>query len=155
MENASKALIIAGSILIAILIIGLGVFIYSQASNTFNSNQLDQLVVQQFNSQFEPYEGERLGSEVRQLLQKVISNNYTYSDDESMQVKVNGSEVNDSNKLGTKTVSFSTTYTITFDRNRHNGMIYNIKISDGSVPVDHNTSFTNTMLDSNEIFHRP
>ena len=31
MENASKALIIAGAILISIMIIGLGVAIYSQA----------------------------------------------------------------------------------------------------------------------------
>ena len=32
MENASKALIIAGAILLAILIIALGVYIYQQAS---------------------------------------------------------------------------------------------------------------------------
>ena len=32
MENASKALIIAGAILLSILIIGLGMFIYQQSS---------------------------------------------------------------------------------------------------------------------------
>ena len=32
MENASKALIIAGAILLAILIIGLGVFIFQKAN---------------------------------------------------------------------------------------------------------------------------
>ncbi len=42
MENASKALIIAGAILLAILIIGLGIFIYRQAAkaliDTINAN---------------------------------------------------------------------------------------------------------------------
>ena len=55
MENASKALIIAGAILLAILIIGLGVFIYNQASNTVSSTGMDQVAVRQFNAQFEPY----------------------------------------------------------------------------------------------------
>ena len=154
MENASKALIIAGAILIAILIIGLGVFIFNQAANTFDNNQFDQLAVQQFNAQFEPYEGNQMGSEVRQLLQKVISNNYTYSDDESMQVKVNGSIISDSHKLGGSTITFGKTYSVSFERSNNNGMIYNIEISDGLVPVDHDNSFTN-MVDMNEINHRP
>ncbi len=59
MENASKALIIAGAILLAILIIGLGVFIYNQAANTVNDTGMDQLAVRQFNAQFEPYIMER------------------------------------------------------------------------------------------------
>ncbi len=55
MENASKALIIAGAILLAILIIGLGVFIYNQAANTVSDTGMDQIAVRQFNAQFEPY----------------------------------------------------------------------------------------------------
>ena len=55
MENASKALIIAGAILLAILIIGLGVFIYNQASNTVGETGMDGVAIRQFNGQFEPY----------------------------------------------------------------------------------------------------
>ena len=55
MENASKALIIAGAILLAILIIGLGVFIYNQAANSVNDTGMDQVAARQFNGQFEPY----------------------------------------------------------------------------------------------------
>ena len=55
MENASKALIIAGAILLAILIIGLGVFIYRQAAGVIDTGAMDQLAVNQFNAQFEPY----------------------------------------------------------------------------------------------------
>ena len=47
MENASKALIIAGAILLAILIIGLGIFIYRQAANTVSDTGMDQLSIQQ------------------------------------------------------------------------------------------------------------
>ena len=38
MENASKALIIAGSILISILVISLGVMIFRNMSNTVEKN---------------------------------------------------------------------------------------------------------------------
>ena len=42
MENASKALIIAGAILVSILIIGLGMYLYTTASGVFDSNQLKE-----------------------------------------------------------------------------------------------------------------
>ena len=55
MENASKALIIAGAILLAILIIGLGIYIYNQASNSVSDTGMDKIAVRQFNGKFEPY----------------------------------------------------------------------------------------------------
>ena len=42
MENASKALIIAGAILLAILLISLGIMIYNQAQNTVNNTRFMQ-----------------------------------------------------------------------------------------------------------------
>ena len=41
MENASKALIIAGAILLSILIIGLGMYIYQQANSATSGTNLD------------------------------------------------------------------------------------------------------------------
>ena len=38
MENASKALLIAGAILLAILIIAIGMFIYNSAQSTINNS---------------------------------------------------------------------------------------------------------------------
>ena len=43
MENASKALIIAGAILLAILIISLGIVIYNQAAGVVNTDQLNSV----------------------------------------------------------------------------------------------------------------
>ena len=89
MENASKALIIAGAILLAILIISLGILIYNQAAGIVNSNSMSDVEITQFNTQFTQYEGEQSGTTVRSLLQEVLSNNMT-QDDASRQVSVSG-----------------------------------------------------------------
>ena len=52
MENASKALIIAGAILLAILLISLGIIIFSQAQDTINNSGMSQAELQTYNSQF-------------------------------------------------------------------------------------------------------
>ena len=76
MENASKALIIAGAILLAILLITLGIYIFQQAQSTVNNNGMSQAEIQSFNSQFTKYEGESVkGSSVKSLIQEVIVNN--------------------------------------------------------------------------------
>ncbi len=77
MENASKALIIAGSILIAILIISLGVMVFNNMRNSVveNSN-LDTEEITAFNNQITPYVGNNVsGSQVNALIQKVRSIN--------------------------------------------------------------------------------
>ncbi len=82
MENASKALIIAGAILLAILIISLGILIYNQASSVVNENTMDSVEVSQFNTQFTQYEGTKSGSTVRSLAQAVLSSNVSQDDDD-------------------------------------------------------------------------
>ena len=76
MENASKALIIAGAILISILLITLGVMIYRQASGIANSNAMDEVEISTFNSKYTQYEGDKVkGSTVNALLDAVVANN--------------------------------------------------------------------------------
>jgi len=78
MENASKALVIAGAILISILIIGLGVFIYNGAASTVSKSNLNSQEAQAQNQQFEAYFGDkRSAAEVKQLCSLVRSNNIT------------------------------------------------------------------------------
>ena len=72
MENASKALIIAGAILLAILIIGLGIFIYNQASNSVGDTRMDQVAIKQFNGKFEIYLDKELSSiEAKSLIDTI------------------------------------------------------------------------------------
>ncbi len=73
MENASKALIIAGAILLSILIIALGVYIFNIAKGSMDTKQVDTLARNSFNSQFEQYDGRCIGSSVRDLIGNMIS----------------------------------------------------------------------------------
>ena len=75
MENASKALIIAGAILLAILIISLGILIYNQASGVVTNNSMDEVSIQTFNNKFLQYAGEQKGSSVRALASQVKASN--------------------------------------------------------------------------------
>ena len=76
MENASKALIIAGAILLSILIISLGLMVYNQAKETIGSVNLSQQEIEAFNSKFTAYENTRVsGAKVNALIQTVISSN--------------------------------------------------------------------------------
>lgn len=74
MENASKALIIAGAILLAILIIALGIYVFNMAKGATNTDQLDSVEKQTFNSTFTQYEGKALGSSVSELINAAITN---------------------------------------------------------------------------------
>ena len=76
MENASKALIIAGAILVSILIVSLGVMIFNNMSGTARKMaNMDEQEIAAFNSKITPYLGETVaGSQVNALIQYVISN---------------------------------------------------------------------------------
>lgn len=90
MENASKALIIAGAILLSILIISLGIMIYNQAAGVANTEQLDGVEISTFNTQFTSYEGNnKRGAEVNSLLSTIQSNNVANQDDPTKQIEVN------------------------------------------------------------------
>ena len=88
MENASKALIIAGAILISILIISLGVIIYQQAAGVVNNNSMDELEVTQFNSKFENYFGNNIKGATAQSLVEAVKANNNSQDDTSRMVEV-------------------------------------------------------------------
>ena len=94
MENASKALIIAGAILLAILIISLGILIYNQAAGVVNNNAMSEVEVQQFNQKFTQYEGTNVkGAQVNALLNQILQNNVANQEDTSKQVKILSSGV--------------------------------------------------------------
>ena len=75
MENASKALIIAGAILISILLISLGIVIYNSAKDAASTDQMDDFQVSAFNSKFTQYEGKKSGSQVKSLIDDVLACN--------------------------------------------------------------------------------
>ncbi len=80
MENASKALIIAGAILLSILIIAIGMYIYtsSQATITQSMDGMTTSELEAFNSNFTSYAGAQTGSQVKALIGRLIANGKTY-----------------------------------------------------------------------------
>lgn len=75
MENASKALIIAGSILISIIIISLGVIVFrNMAGSVERNSSLTQEQISAFNNKILPYVQDNIsGSQVNALIQTARS----------------------------------------------------------------------------------
>lgn len=78
MENASNALLMAGGILIALLIIGalviMGANLQSYQNNNDDLTKLSQIA--EFNNQFEPYNKDNLTlMELKSIYNKIESNN--------------------------------------------------------------------------------
>ncbi len=88
MENASKALIIAGAILLSILIIGLGMMIYTQAEGIASGDQIKSQEIQTRNRQFTQYDGVQSGTTVRQIISSIASYNIATAEDSSQFVTV-------------------------------------------------------------------
>ena len=78
MENASKALIIAGAVLISILLISLGIMIYNQAKQVTDNTNLDEVSVTTYNEKFNQYLGEKVKASVVNSLVAAVNQNNTY-----------------------------------------------------------------------------
>ncbi len=90
MENASKALIIAGAILISIVLVTVGVMVVNSLSPDTALDKMTQQEIATFNSQFEGSSGESVqGSKVRSLISSVITNNGGLEQGEEKFVTVN------------------------------------------------------------------
>lgn len=91
MENASKALLIAGAILIAIVLISLGVMILGQGQDMAKDADTSDVQVTSFNGQFEQYFGSSVNAgNVRSLISKVEQNNRTNASDTTKQITLAG-----------------------------------------------------------------
>ena len=150
MENASKALIIAGAILLSILIIGLGMFIYQQAAGAMGGANLDPQKVSAYNSEFENYEGTRSGTQVRALLDAVRAHNNANTDDPTLNITVIEGTASGTTTAPTAVVTAKTvndikanikagkTYTVDFGYDANSGYIVAVGI------VEKGKSNTNT-----------
>lgn len=135
MENASKALIIAGAILLSILIIGLGMFIYQQAAGAMDGANLDPQKIEAYNSPFEQYANTQSGTNVKALLSKIRSHNNANIDDPSTQILVMEGDASTIVTAPETAVEASTittalsnvkagkTYTVTFGYDKNSGLI--------------------------------
>ena len=78
MENASKALLIAGAILICILLIAVAMYIYNSATASLDTavNKMSSQDKDMYNAAVKPYIGESVkGSGVKTMIDEIISSN--------------------------------------------------------------------------------
>ena len=78
MDNASKALVMVGAILISVMLISLGVFLFTYARDQAESTtgMMDSTKVGAFNAQFLPYCGDNIkGTSVVTLISNVTASN--------------------------------------------------------------------------------
>ena len=140
MENASKALIIAGSILVSIVIITLGVMIVSNVTGLVRQqSDMSGQEVQAFNSKFDTYEGKISGSSARALYTLVRSHNSSSANDSTLQVSltIDGGDfeagatqaaADDNVTLPANTLKSGSTYNCTFATDPNSGRITAINL---------------------------
>jgi flagellar basal body-associated protein FliL len=91
MENASKALLIAGAILVVILIIAVGMMVYNSAKGTVDEGvaQMGSQELQMYNNQYTTYAGNNVnGSNVKALLEKIQLNNVNNTANAAKTIKI-------------------------------------------------------------------
>ena len=134
MENASKALIIAGAILIAILLISIGIILINSGRDVTSTGTagMNSQKIQTFNSQFTAYEGKRKWSEIKSRYNTVNASNATDSEHQvEITVKTSETELT-STKIYTVTINYSATgkEKPNGNGNTEKGYIYSINISE-------------------------
>ena len=113
MENASKALIIAGAILLAIVIISLGLIVVNNTRDTVDSANMNEQEVQAYNAKFTPYEGSNIsGTRVKTLCQAIRASNAANEN------KIEDSEIKHGSTTGLekveKEIDSGKNYTVSF-----------------------------------------
>lgn len=140
MENATKALLIAAAVLVAILIISLGIVVYQMAAETMDSVNFSSQEITAFNDKFMHYNGNNVrGSEVNAMLKTVLNSNMQSrteglnpaTDAKFVVVKNNTTTVLDktATSIGT-TVNTSKTYTVTVKMDAKTGFVNEINYTE-------------------------
>lgn len=137
MENASKALIIAGSVILAVLIIVLGFYFFNIGSGSGKNINMSEYEIQAFNSKFLNYEGEVSGIQAKNLCDLIESHNAAYTNEPTKQVAVaeiaQDAAATDSSKIGQgrsrkSYIREGLTYKVTIGYDTSTGLVSNIGI---------------------------
>ena len=117
MENASKALIIAGAILLAILLISLGIMIFNQAQDTVTNSGMTEAELTSFNNKFLKYEGDAVkGTMVKSMVQEVKAANQNASDGVKITVKLKATANGQAAEItDTSSIQTNHTYKVTME----------------------------------------
>ena len=105
MENASKALIMAGAVLIAMIIVSLSIFTFNKMGDKVkDKTDMTEEEIKMFNSKITPYLGKQSGTQVNVLIQYIISNNISVAQSGSMDKSITITFQYDSDSSHTNTI---------------------------------------------------
>jgi hypothetical protein len=90
MENASKALLFAGGVLLALLIIGLAMSLFNSIRSSSLYSVVDEQNLRAYNRPFDTYDGDKnvSGSNLKTLFAKIQEHNLQNSSDSSLWINV-------------------------------------------------------------------
>ena len=111
MENASKALIIAGAILLSILLISLGIMIFNTAQDTTKNSGMNQAQVASFNNKFTKYDGDENNINANRL------------------ITVTGAAAGTGTSIPSSGIKTTSTYTVSITSHTADGYINGISIT--------------------------
>ena len=138
MENASKALIIAAAILIAIVLITLGVYVIGVGQDQIKNSGITDIEITAFNQKFIKYEGTRKGSEVKALIQEVNTSNVSdvkEGNDRNIQLVGAGNAASGADgttkayTYSTSSIASSAQYTVSIEYDSNSGYVSKITIT--------------------------
>lgn len=134
MDNASKALIMAGAVLISIALVGVGVYIFSSTNTMVGgaNQQLDDAAAQMTNSTLGQYAGTKVrGSTVKQLFEKARISNVNETLPVKITVTLEGKDITSS--LSTADVVDTKYYTVKItDAQGDDGYYDKIEVTENS-----------------------
>ena len=131
MENASKALIIAGAILLSISIIAIGMAVFNQAKEAMDGSSLSSEKVATYNSKFDSYSGSQSGSNVKALLTTIQNHNLSNVNDDSLQIaiSVDGKDCKKDATAAKAAVKSGYQYNVKFGNDTSSGYINKVEIT--------------------------
>jgi len=139
MENATKALLIAAAVLVAILLISLGIGVFNLGAEQMGNADLTEYEIQTVNGKFDKYFGTSVsGTDVNALLSALFNHNMS-QEDAVTRVEVKLTKSNGITKKATyKTdakpaspyaeVSTSYKYNVTAKYNTNTGLVQSVTI---------------------------
>ena len=139
MENASKALIIAGAILIAIILITVGIVVMNSMNSPIDNadKEIKSQTAQMFNKKFEKYAGEGKTAEQVKELMMLVNSNLASNHKVGFLKPNSGPGITNINSINE-----STTYKITVKTNLYDTKTFNLTNSKILYPGDSDLSDT-------------
>lgn len=141
MENASKALLMAGGILIALLILGALILLANNLADYQNKQDVStkESQIAEYNNQFEPYNKQDLSlMELKSLYNKIESNNKLYPE---FKIETNIKEIytditKDFKQISEEDKQRKVFSCIKMERNGEEGRINEMSFEDVTPPIE-------------------